>query len=316
MNLIGKSAPLRRWNFFRKSSPSSTAKPTTSDLHRPLACQSFFALIACQRSGTHLLREILNSNSGIALLAEPFTPYPKPVYWQNYVKTLPEHEYPPQTSDDAMLLLDQYLQWIQQDVHENSDWYWGPKPQLITIGLDVKYNQLQCVTPLFFDLRARPLLLDYFQSRNVRIVHMVRNNLVHAAISLIICKLRKVYQNYDGGVMQGQYQIAPGELFECIAWIKDERDEFLRLAQDLPMQTCAYEELIQDLGRADPAGNFPEDTTALSRLATFLDVANRFRYRGYTRKVINKPYAESIENYNELVLAIKQSEYSEFADTL
>jgi hypothetical protein len=238
------------------------------------------------------------------------------VYWHNFVKTLPEHEYPRQTSADAILLLDQYLQLIERDIHENSDWYWGPKPQLKTMGLDVKYNQLRSVTPLFIDLRAQPLLLDYFRNRNFRIVHMVRNNLVHAAISLIVCKLRKVYQNYDGSVIQGQYRIAPCELFQCIAWIKDEREEFLRLAQDLPMQTCVYEELIEDLGRVDAAGNFPEDTIVLSRLATFLDVPNRFRYRDYTRKVINKPYAEIIQNYSELVQSLKQSEYSEFAETL
>jgi hypothetical protein len=293
-----------------------TLKSLTRNASRPLAFHTPFALIACQRSGTHLLREILNSNPCIALLAEPFSRQPQSVYWLNFVRTLPENQYPPLLPEDATALLDQYLQVIQRDVQENRCWYGGSKVPLKALGLDVKYNQLKCVTPLITDLRAQPFLLDYFWNRRFRIVHMVRNNVVHAALSGIISNIRGVWQNYDDHVIQGQFRIPPAELFRCIRWIQDEREEFLRLAQSLPMQTCVYEELVEDLRQIDASGFFPKDAAALRPLAKFLGVPNRFRYGREICKVINRPYAEILENYDELVRALADSEFAELADTL
>jgi hypothetical protein len=145
---------------------------------------------------------------------------------------------------------------------------------------------------------------------------MVRKNLLHAALSLIIANLRKVWQNYEGYVIEGQYRVPCEELLFFIMWIRDERDEFVRLAQDLPLHTCYYEDLVADLGRVNAAGVFPDNTTTLGRIATFFDVPNQFRFDGKICKVINRPYAEILENYDEVVCAVKDSEFAEFAETM
>jgi hypothetical protein len=275
-----------------------------------------FALVACQRTGTQVLREVLNTSPAVALLAEPFSVGPEPIYWQNFVRTLPSSDFPPQYASDALALLDRYVALIRQDVDKTYEWYGGPKSRLRAVGLDVKYNQLRCANPIFSDLRTQPLLLEYFRARQVPIVHLVRGNLAHNALSMIIANMRRVWHTYDGRPIEGRYRIPPADLIGYMVWIKEERDEFMRLAQDLTMQTFVYEDLVNDLSRINAAGDFPEDTRVLSRLATFLDVPNHFRNDRQMHKVINKPYADILENCDELVAALEASEFSEFAHTL
>ena len=80
------------------------------------------------------------------------------------------------------------------------------------------------------------------------------------------------------------------------------------------MQTFVYEDLVDDLSRINAAGDFPEDTRVLSRLATFLDVPDHFRNNQQEEvKVINRPYSDILENSDELVAALEMSGFSEFA---
>jgi hypothetical protein len=191
-------------------------------------------MIACQRTGTHLLRDILNSNPAIAVWVEPFSYGPHPMCWHNFMRKFSEGQYPPPTPADATILLDQYIETIKQHVHLESEMYGGPKPQLKVIGLDVKYEHIKCVSPLYMDLQSRPFLLEYFKQRGARVLHLVRHNVVHTAISIIIANARKVWQNCDGSVIEGSYRISPGELFQYIKWVKDGQAEFQRLCDGVP----------------------------------------------------------------------------------
>lgn len=291
------------------------AHPVGGQFAQRVEPDTAFAAIACQRNGTHLLRHILNSNPAIAVLGETFSHAEYFMCWHNFVRTLPDGCYPPRTQSDTMMLVDHYLHAIRRDVHANSDCYGGPKSQLKMIGLDVKYEHIRCVAPLYSNLRSRPFLFDYFRDRRVRIVHLIRRNVVQTAISVIIANTRKVWHNYEGGLIAGRYRIAPDELFSYIEWIQGEREEFLRLSQDLSMQTCLYEDLVDDMARIDGAGFFREDST-LSSIAAFLNVPNRFQNVPGMSKVINRPYCEILENYDELRRAIQDSAYYEFAETL
>jgi len=302
----------RKWKSLRSKvlrSGSAAAPPL------PLP-DTLFAAIGCQRSGTHLFREIVNSNPHVALLAEPFWPSPKSVQWSNYVRGLSASQFPPLYSLDALLLLDEYMTAVRQDVDIDCDWYGGGKPQLRALGVDVKYNQLRCVTPLAHALSAQPILLDYFRSRTFRLVHIIRKNVVQAALSMEIAIKRDVWQNYDYTELSGRYQIPWEMLRSRIEWFNAEREEFLRLAGDLPLHTCYYEHLVDDLKRVNASGEFPADTIVLAPVAKLLGVPNEFRFKSSIRKVVNRPYCEMLENYEELVISIRDSPYAEFADTL
>lgn len=275
-----------------------------------------FALVSCQRSGTHLFEEIFNSNPCAALLIESFCSIDKDVYWPNYLHSLPPSRFPPQFPANAMELLDGYFDRLQRDTDDDVDYYGGPKRRLTALGWDVKYNQLRCLTPQFRDLRSPPILLDYFRSRKFCIIHLVRNNIVHAALSLIVAKWRNVWVNTDRTTIEGRYHVSWQMLRDEMTWIAEERDEFLRLAHGLPIQTCTYEDLVGDVCRAGSRGEIPADSVALRPVAEFLGLPNLFRYAGTQRKVINRPYAEIIEDYDGLVQALRDSEYAEFADTI
>jgi hypothetical protein len=144
----------------------------------------------------------------------------------------------------------------------------------------------------------------------------VRRNIVHTAISAIVANMRQIWQSYDRTLIEGRYRVPTDQLFHYVDWINAEREIFEKLASDLNVHTCYYEDLVADLKRVRFFGRFPENTLALNKLAAFLDVPNRFRNKGKIRKVINRPYKEVIENYDELLAAIKDSPLWEFAATI
>jgi hypothetical protein len=208
------------------------------------------------------------------------------------------------------------MQYVRGHVQIDEAMYGGRKENPTTVGLDVKYNQLKSVEPLFTNLHARPVLLEYFHQRGFRVVHLVRKNLLHQGISLLISNLRKVWRNYDGATLPGQYSIPPDELIGYMNWAQTEREEFSRLAEDLQPHVCYYEDVIEDIAGIDKDGVFSQDTRALRPLADFLQVPNRFHYNQCLPKVLNRPYSEFIENYKEVVSAIKESEFAEFTDSI
>ncbi len=275
-----------------------------------------FAVVGCQRTGTQLLREVLNSNNRLALVAEPFTPYPAPIFWHNCVRQLPPEKYPTQTVSDAQALLDRYMSVLHRDVYSNSESYGTPKRKLTALGLDVKYNQLRCAGPVYTDLLERPFLIKYFRERQIQIIHMVRKNLAHAALSMIIANERKIWHNQDGRKFEGRYRISPEELLAYMTYIQNERDEFLRLTQDLNVQTFSYEDLVQDVSSANEAGLIPMNTRVLQPIAECLNVPNQFERPQGMHKVINRPYSEILDNFDEIVAALKSSQFSEFTSSL
>lgn len=275
-----------------------------------------FALIACQRSGTHLLRQVLNTNPFLALLEEPFSVKSDPILWCNFIRELPASEYPAMNTEGAANHIDRYLRAIQHDTRCRREVYGGYKSWVTVIGLDIKYNQLKSANPLFNDLLARPFLLDYFRARRIPIFHLVRNNVAHCAISIVIANARNVFHNQTGVPFVGKYRIAPLELINYMRWIRNERAEFLRLSHDLDVTTLSYEDLVEDIQSAQATGVIPKGSRVLSRIADCLSVSNEFSTVGCMHKVINKPYADILENYDEIVGTIRDSEFAEFATTL
>ncbi|MEX2310357.1 MAG: hypothetical protein WD738_22505 [Pirellulales bacterium] len=132
----------------------SLADPADGESPPPVAPGSVFAVIGCQRTGTHLLRDVLNSNPAIAVREEPFSGGPHYMNWHKFVERVAKNCYPPPLPSDAMVLFDQYIHAIKRDVREDSDSYGGPKRRLKFIGLDVKYEHIKCISPMYMDLQA------------------------------------------------------------------------------------------------------------------------------------------------------------------
>ena len=277
---------------------------------------SLFAIVACQRSGTHLLRQVLNSNPRIAVVGEPFSPDNSPTAWHRYLRSLPVERAVASSDSGAEQLLDGFERHVRMHMRASPKDFGGVKRLPTRLGYDIKYNQLRSANTAFSDLRARPYLLDFFHRRSVRLIHLVRTNVVQVAISVVIANQRRIWHNHDGRRLSESFHIAPGELIEYAGWAEAERAEFERLSYGLEVLRCDYEDLVDDVQSPKATFSQRRRTKVLSRIAEFLRVSNQFCASGLMQKVINRPYCEVISNYDEMVDAVKQSQFSQFAETL
>jgi hypothetical protein len=139
---------------------------------------------------------------------------------------------------------------------------------------------------------------------------------VQQAISMIVANLRKVWQNCDRSTLEGPYKVPTIELLDHMRWIQAERTAFETLTRDLQIHSPSYEDIVADVQQAGSDGTLRKNSKAISPIADFLRVPNRFNRNRCLPKVINRPYRDVIENYDEVVSTLKASPYADFADTI
>jgi LPS sulfotransferase NodH len=267
-----------------------------------------FVVIGIQRTGTNLLREILNTNQQIAMLGEVFTPDATRAHWDNFARLLPSG--PPTTHADAHLLLDRYFDFVR------NHWADGRKAHSRAFGVDIKYNQLRRISPADQNLAGPPFLLQHLKARGALLIHVVRENVMHCALSTMIADQRGVWHNYQGAVIDRTYSVDPEACLAYAREIVSERAAFSEFARGCSMVTCCYEDLVKDIARADAAGNIPSNPGPLLDIAEALEVPFRFRWEGRLQKAINVPYSRLLSNHAELLNAVSHSEFAAFAATL
>src|ERR1700683_1862820 len=108
-----------------------------------------FVVIGAQRTGTNILREILNTNDQIAMLGEILTPSPAPAHWDNFCRGLPVRSTHPESVDEAEGLLDRYFEFVRYRIRNH--WEGNRKSRSHAIGVDIKYNQLRLIAPTDWD---------------------------------------------------------------------------------------------------------------------------------------------------------------------
>jgi LPS sulfotransferase NodH len=269
-----------------------------------------FVVMGIQRTGTNLLREILNTNEHIAMLGEVFTPNPTRAHWDNFVRLLPAEALPPTTYADARLLLDRYFDFIRDH------WADGAKARSCAFGVDIKYNQLRRISPADQNLAGPPFLLQDLRSRGALLIHAVRENVLQCALSTMIADQRGVWHNYQGTTIDRTYYVDPEACLAYAREIVSERKAFSNFTKGSSMVTCCYEDLVKNIGRADAGGEIPPGPGPLLDIADALEVPFRFRYDGRLQKAVNVPYSRLVSNHEALLGAVKNSEFSAFAATL
>jgi hypothetical protein len=272
-----------------------------------------FVVIGAQRTGTNILREILNTNDQIAMLGEVLSPSPAPAHWDNFCRSLPARRVPPASTDETESLLDQYFEFVRYRIRNH--WEGDKKRRSDAFGVDIKYNQLTRIAPVDWDSASFPFILRYLRSRGATLVHTTRN-VIHCAISTLIASKRNLWHNYDGGVIDHNYHL---EVEECLAHarvILQQRDAFLESARDCKVVDCRYESLVDDMKRAGSQEEIPEGPGPLRDIATALGGPFTFRYDRRLQKAINVPYSRLLSNYDTFVRRLKDSEFWAFAATL
>ena len=271
-----------------------------------------FVVIGAQRTGTNILREILNTNERIAMLGEVLMPSPAPADWDNFCRTLPDGNIHPANPVEAESLLDQYFEFVRYRIRNY--WAGNNKRDSCAFGVDIKYNQLRRIAPADWNA-ACPFILSYLRSQGAILIHTTRN-IIHSAISAMIATQRNLWHNYDGAVIDRAYQI---DIAACLAYartIVQERDTFLKSADGCRIVNCRYESLIDDLKRADTRDEIPEGPGPLRNIAAALNTPFHFRDDKRLQKAINVPYSRLLLNYDALVRRLKDSEFAGLSYTL
>jgi hypothetical protein len=281
--------------------------------HHQVEGVNHFALVGSQRSGTNFLRELLNTNPPTVVHGEVLLPYPLPITWHNFVRNMAGPRVPPVTKDDAIALVDEYLVFSVADTRRG---YVGKAGEIKAIGFDIKYNQLRFITPVLWDLRDPPFLLEYMRLRGIPVLHMQRRNSLHQALSIAIAEARGVYHNYGRTVDDGRVTIAPDRLLAHLQWIVEEAASFRALAHDIDVLDVYYEDLVEECNAATPDGKLPVDSRLMDRIRKFLGVYNSFARPKSLKKVIDRPYREVLENYEAVLQAVRRSPFEQLAASI
>jgi hypothetical protein len=271
-----------------------------------------FVVIGAQRTGTNILREILNTNDQIAMLGEILTPSPAPAHWENFCRGLPVGKAFPATFSEAESLLDQYFEFVRYRIRNH--WEGNRKRCSRAFGVDIKYNQLRYIAPTNWN-SASSFILSYLRSRGATVIHTTRN-LIHSAISTLIASQRNVWHNYNGLVVDRSYQIDVEECLACARRTLQDRNAFIESARGGKVITCSYESLIEDIERAGVDEEIPEGPGPLSDIAAALGSHFKFRYDRRLQKAISIPYSKLLSNYDALLGRLKDSEFSARVPTL
>jgi hypothetical protein len=285
-----------------------------SNTRSPADFVHLFAVIGTQRTGTNLLREILNTNERIAMLGEVLMPSQAPAHWDNFCRNLPAYGVMPASRGEAESLLDQYFEFVEYRIRNH--WEGNKKSSINAFGVDIKYNQLNRIAPADCDsTSSAPFILCYLRSRGATLIHTTRN-VIHCAISALVASQRNFWHNYDGTIIQHSCYI---DVEECLAYARTilrHRALFLNTISDCKVVTCCYESLVKDIKRSGSRLEVPEGPGPLQDIAAALGVPFRFRYDRRLQKAIDIPYSRLLVNYDAFVRRLRDSEFSMLAPTL
>jgi LPS sulfotransferase NodH len=271
-----------------------------------------FVVIGAQRTGTNILREILNTNEEIAMLGEVLTPSKAPAHWENFCRRLPFDMTLPATVIEAESLLDQYFDFVRYRIRNH--WEGNEKSCSHAFGVDIKYNQLRYIAPTNWN-SSSSFILSYLRSRGATLIHTTRN-VIRCAISTLIAEQRNLWHNYDGSVIDRSYQIDIGDCLACARRTLQDRDAFIESARGGKVVTCSYESLVDDIERAGVYEDIPEGPGPLWDIAAALGSHFKFRYDRRLQKAISIPYSKLLSNYDALIARLKDSEFSTLVSTL
>jgi LPS sulfotransferase NodH len=290
-----------------------------SQSHEPVGVDSgargvhLFVVIGAQRTGTNILREILNTNEQLAMLGEVLTPSPAPAHWDNFCRSQPARSVLPATFSETESLLDKYFGFVRYRIRNH--WEGNKKSQSHAFGVDIKYNQLRDIAPANWSSSSPAFILGYFGSRGATIIHTTRN-VIHCAISTFVAARRNVWHNYSGAVIDRSYHL---DIQECLAYartIVKHRDSFLEAVSGCKVVNCSYESLVEDIARAGSSEEISAAPGPLWNIAQALEASFTFRYDRRLKKAINIPYSRLLSNYVAFVSQLKDSEFSNLVSTL
>lgn len=158
---------------------------------------------------------------------------------------------------------------------------------------------------MYDEARRYPEIWPYLVYRRVRLVHLIRRNLLDLALSRLAMPLReRVHVRGDENVEPIRFRIDAEELLKVLRKLERNHDIATRLvgASPIPTFTLAYEDML-------------ENDFEFSRLLDFLDLSAPWQTAldsDMKRLTSGGPHSEIIENFEEVRAALAQSPFGRF----
>lgn len=253
-----------------------------------------FVLLATQRTGSTWVQEMLNSHPDLKVYSEMFL---------SYATGMPMWE--PRDVEFA----NTYLQARVRRPARLSRHYWTirylqrlfDQSEIGAVGFKCMYNQI----------KPNPAIAAYLASAPVRVVHLIRRNLLDTVISARLAEAGGVYQLASDGrppipwspteIQRLKVRLEPDRTLADLRRLSRERD-WIRLAlRLLRIPTCevAYEDLVHD-------------NRGFGRILRFLGVGGEVQLHSGLRKLNAQPPSEVVENFQELESALSATRFERF----
>jgi len=254
-------------------------------------------VVGTQRTGTTVLRSVLGTHPDIATFGEVFLnrhSNMKESYYGFLQKAVAENsELVIPSSDNNQTLFTRYMSYLEE--------LCNPESECLTI--DCKYNFLMgAMVPGELGINRRPHLLHLFRLNNVKIIHLIRKDVLATYVSSLLSVKNQVWATDDLKKLTTRSVVVPTEnLVGQLQARVDEQNYFLSLLNDVAL-TVAYEDMIVE-------NEFSVEV--MDKVAKLLSLENKFDLEPRLKKMAPEK-AESIQNYGEVQKCLKGTKFEQF----
>lgn len=255
-----------------------------------------FLLLATQRTGSSWVQEMLDSHPGVKVYSELFIAGSRgrPLWGPgdiDFIETYWEQRVRPPSALTRQYWTMRYLQRV-----------FG-QPDCAAVGFKYMYDQI----------RRSPPVLPYAAARRVRVVHLVRRNLLDVVVSSRRALHTGVFHLAGDGrppipwapaeLDRSRFSLDPGQVVRELRRLTRERAlvrGWLRLTRT-PSIEVRYEDLLGDQAR-------------FGEILDFLGVARAdpSRLRSGLQKIRSEPLQSVVENLGELRAALAGTSFERF----
>jgi hypothetical protein len=249
-----------------------------------------FALVTSRRSGTTLVIDCLNNHPRIDCVKRAFgmehriaNPTPDNQSGQFYLYRTATLARRARFLVNRRALLEEF---IENELLQPRD------------GCDVVGFRL-------LDIHARgyPQILDWAEAQNLKLIHLVRENLLKVHVSHLTARLHKLHHPRDGEKLERvQVALDVDELIPAL----DERAALLERLRarisGFPLLSLSYESFVEDR------------SLHLERMASFLGVSGSEQMTSDLVKINPSKLSSVISNYAEVARALEGTPHAAFLD--
>jgi len=202
---------------------------------------------------------------------------------------------------DTLLWATYYAEQKNKSIHADRrallfrylDELYAPRQAIQSIGFKLMYGQAG----------AFPDLCEYFVANDVRIIHLIRRNLLDIVVSKALAEARDAYHARVGDdLLEARIHLDTSDLLHRLRW---EQREVQRATERFAALSLPYMEVLYE--------HLAADDSQFGRLLEFLGVKpGRQRLRSSLRRMNTATHRQVIVNYDSVRRCLHGTEFAEF----